>query len=172
MSEMRSTTDCHRSFFPSGQGSSAPVFGAIQPSLARDISKVVSGEIEPKELARQLPDHLRVLLGLFASTHYSKSIDLLSSEEYRAVFKLLGELIEEMDATSQKTGLKIGVTTDCSEPGQRRSEMRVDSSQSYYPSSSRNLGSSEHTLWSRIAVVAVAVALLAAGAFAIWRWLA
>jgi len=164
MSEMRSNVDGQRSYYPAGGGLPTPSCHVVQLSLAEAIRKVASGEVEPRQIIRQLPDQLRTILDDYADKLYSKGLDALSPAQGRELFKVLGELIVKTSAPRPETsGGKA--------PVQPRSEMRMDSAQNYFPSTPQYSGPSRKEIWLIVAACAAIVFLLAFGAFAIWRWL-
>lgn len=169
MAEVRQSVDGHRHYFPSGSTISSPSYQTVQLALPDAVGKVVDGDLDPQQLTRQLPEQLRSILDTFANARYGKKLAVLSSEEQREVYALLGGAMKEVGSSSSKVaGNAVSAAVD---PFPRRSEMRVDSSQSYYPTSFCQSGHSRQASWSILAVAVVTIVVVLAGAFAIWRWL-
>lgn len=162
MSEIRGNIDAQHSFFPSGRRSPEPVSQTVRVSLAEAIGKAAAGEIDPQQVIPQLPGQLRSILDSFAQAHFKKELTALSSVEQREILKILADLMMKNVGAGQLSSIKGNASTP------RRSEMRADSSQSYFPSSSRQSAYTPQ-LWLTITLGVIVV--LTVAAFFIWRWL-
>jgi hypothetical protein len=87
--EVRQTVDGRQSYYPSRGGLPEPSPQLVQLSLADALRHVASGSIEPRDLLRQLPADLRVILEKVAQDRYKRRLDALSSDECRALCGML-----------------------------------------------------------------------------------
>lgn len=157
LSRNRENVDGHQNFFPSGGNKPDPHYLVKQISLSEAIDQVISGEMAPMDLIRQMPDQLRSILDTFAKERFKKGLEALSVQECREVLGILRSVAEKVDEFHGA-------------PTSHRSESRthIDNQTNFYPSGSKNsfIGLDRGTL-----LVAIGVALFVVGLLAIWRWL-
>ncbi|HOD81019.1 MAG TPA: hypothetical protein PKG77_06325 [Phycisphaerae bacterium] len=143
---MREHSDEAQSYYPSG-GSS----GFVQLTLGEAIDQAVAGAIEPHRVVRQLPQHLRAVLDAFAQKAFSRELDSLSRDQCRTVLAMLGQLIKQMD---NKSSARPAPAAPSRPPQAPRAAARPGP---------------QPRAWGP-AKTAAALALLAAAAYAFWKW--
>ncbi len=144
--ETRMQADGGQSYYPSG-GSSR----IVQLTLGEAIDQAVAGDIEPEQVVRQLPQQLQAVLDAFAQKAFSRKLDTLSSDQCRTVLAMLSQLIGQMDNKSPARPAPAA-------PSRRPQASCAAARPGPQPRA-----------WGP-AKTAAALALLAAAAYALWKW--
>lgn len=141
MSECRQNVDGRRSYFPSSSPSWEPTTRTVQLSLAEALDKVAAGEMEPRELIRQLPDKMKGVLDEFATARCGKKLDALPAAQQREILGVLRAMVQKAQA-GNGAGVPAGAVSATRASGVRR-----------------------------LVAAAAVLAVLAAGAVLLWLWL-